>query len=79
MTFIGVNIQDKEEDALAYIAEYNVTYPNGPDLKGRITIDYGVGGIPVTFFIDKDGMISSRWVGAISQSLLKERIEELLR
>ena len=79
VTFIGVNIQDKEEDALAYIAEYNVTYPNGPDLKGRITIDYGVGGIPVTFFIDKDGMISSRWVGAISQSLLKERIEELLR
>ena len=79
VTFIGVDIQDKLEDGLDYVSEYHVTYPNGQDLDGRITIDYGVGGIPVTFFIDKDGMISSRWVGAISQSLLEERIEELLK
>ena len=79
VTFIGVDIQDKREDALAYIAEFDVTYPNGQDLDGRITIDYGVGGIPVTFFIDKEGMIDSRWVGAISESLLVARIEELLK
>ncbi len=78
VTFIGVDLQDTEAEALAYIEEFDITYPNGPDLDGRITIDYGVGGIPVTFFIDGEGMIISRWVGAINENMLVERIEELL-
>ena len=79
VTFLGVDIQDKEEDALAFVEEYDITYPNGRDLNGRITIDYGVSGIPITFFVDREGMIVSRWVGAISENLLVERVEELLR
>ena len=79
VTFLGVDIQDKEEDALAFVEEYDITYPNGRDLNGRITIDYGVSGIPIPFFVDREGMIVSRWVGAISENLLVERVEELLR
>ena len=79
VTFIGVDIQDKEDDALAYIEEFDITYPNGRDSNGRVTIDYGVGGIPVTFFVDREGMIVSRWVGAINEDLLVARIEELLK
>jgi cytochrome c biogenesis protein CcmG/thiol:disulfide interchange protein DsbE len=77
--FIGVNIQDRQADALAYISEFGITYPNGPDTSGKISIDYGVSGIPVTFFINSDGMVVSRWVGAISQRTLVSNIEELLR
>ena len=79
VTFIGVDIQDEEEAALAFIKEFDITYPNGRDLDGRITIDYGVGGIPVTFFVDREGMIVSRWVGAINENILVERVEGLLR
>lgn len=79
ITFIGVDIQDKEEDARAYVEEFDLTYPNGQDLDGRITIDYGVAGIPVTFFINSEGLIVSRWVGAINRNLLVARVEELLK
>lgn len=79
VTFIGVDIQDAEGDARAYIKEFGITYPNGPDIGGRITIDYGVSGIPVTFFVNREGRIVSRWVGAINEPLLVARIEELLR
>lgn len=79
VTFIGVDIQDTEADARAYIREFGITYPNGPDTGGRITIDYGVGGIPVTFFVNREGLIVSRWVGAISEAVLVNRIEDLLR
>jgi cytochrome c biogenesis protein CcmG/thiol:disulfide interchange protein DsbE len=44
VSFLGVDIQDKKEDALAYIREFGVTYPNGPDPTGEISIDYGVSG-----------------------------------
>jgi len=79
VTFIGVDIQDAEADARAYIKEFGITYPNGPDIGGRITIDYGVGGIPVTFFVNREGLIVSRWVGAINERILVSRIEDLLR
>ncbi|MBI4288586.1 MAG: TlpA family protein disulfide reductase [Chloroflexi bacterium] len=79
VTFIGVDIQDKESDALAYLKEFGITFPNGPDKSGKITIDYGVSGIPVTFFVNRDGQIVSRWVGAIGERLLTARIEELLK
>ena len=67
---VGVNIQDSEREALEYIGEFDVTYPNGPDSDGRITVDYGVVGLPVTFFVGRDGTVQGRWVGALPESRL---------
>ncbi|MBI4337469.1 MAG: TlpA family protein disulfide reductase [Chloroflexi bacterium] len=78
VVFVGVDIQDSESDARAYLREFNNTYPNGPDFSGKVTIDYGVVGIPVTFFVSKDGVIARRFVGAISEGQLTGWIEELL-
>ncbi|MDP2643314.1 MAG: TlpA disulfide reductase family protein [Desulfobacterales bacterium] len=77
VVFLGVDIQDRLEDALSYIREFNVTYPNGQDPTGEIAIDYGVSGLPVTFFISKKGEIIRRWVGAINQKELVGTIEEM--
>ena len=78
VVFIGVDIQDSERDALAYIREFDVTYPNGTDTKGRITVSYGVSGIPVTFFVDKKGIVVRRWVGALKHQQLIDWVNELL-
>ena len=79
VVFIGVDIQDELEDALAYLREFNVIYPNGPDPTGEISIDYGVSGLPVTFFVSKQGEITRRWVGAIEKRVLIDSIEEILK
>ena len=78
LIFIGVNIQDRKEDALNYIREFNITYPNGPDPTGEIAIDYGVSGLPVTFFVSRKGEVVRRWVGAIEKSVLISSIEEIM-
>jgi len=77
--FIGVDIQDRREDALSYIRQFGITYPNGPDPNGEIGIDYGVSGIPVTFFVSRKGEIIRRWVGAIEDNVLVDTIEEILK
>ncbi|MDP6647203.1 MAG: TlpA disulfide reductase family protein [Dehalococcoidales bacterium] len=77
--FIGVNTQDSEADAQTFITEFSITYPNGPDVDGKITIDYGVSGLPVTFFTNREGRITNLWVGAISEGLLIAHIEEILQ
>jgi cytochrome c biogenesis protein CcmG/thiol:disulfide interchange protein DsbE len=79
VVFLGVNIQDRREDALGYAREFHITYPNGPDPAGEITIDYGVSGIPVTFFISREGEVVRRWVGAIDRPVLTRSIEEIMR
>ena len=78
LIFLGVNIQDRKEDALNYIREFNITYPNGPDPTGEISIDYGVSGLPVTFFISSQGEVVRRRVGAVEKSVLISAIEEIM-
>ena len=77
--FIGANIEDSHEPAQRFLREFDVTYPNGPDEDGHITIDYGVVGIPVTFLVDEDGIVARRWVGAIDRGQLAAWIDELLQ
>jgi cytochrome c biogenesis protein CcmG/thiol:disulfide interchange protein DsbE len=76
--FIGANIQDSHEPARRFLEEFGVTYPNGLDEGGRISIDYGVVGIPVTFVVDNEGTVARRWVGEIDIDRLTTWIDELL-
>lgn len=78
VVFVGVNVWDAEGDARAFLREFGVTYPNGPDPTGGILIDYGVTGIPETYFIDRQGMLVRRWIGPLTDQQLRTLLEELL-
>ncbi len=75
---VGVDIQDTEEDALAYVNELGLSFPNGRDLDGKITVEYGVIGLPVTFFIGHDGVVEGRWVGALPEDRLEGWTQALI-
>ena len=77
VVLLGINVQDTLADADEYIKEFDVTFTNAIDKDGKIMVDYGVTGLPVTFFIDRDGIIIGRWVGSIGESSLKSRVEAL--
>ena len=78
VTFVGINVQDSEAAARDYIDDLGVTYPNGRDEDGTITVDYGVVGLPVTFFIGSGGIVERRWVGNIPESRVSSWVEDLL-
>jgi cytochrome c biogenesis protein CcmG/thiol:disulfide interchange protein DsbE len=75
---IGVDIQDREADAKAFIERFKLSFPNGQDPQGRISIDYGVYGVPETFFINREGKIHYKHVGALTKQMLQGKIEEML-
>jgi len=79
IVFMGINIQDKEVDALAFIKEFGITFPNGRDATGRIAVDYGVWGIPETFFIDTEGQITYKHVGSLGWPTIKAKMDEAQR
>ena len=79
VVFVGVNIQDKENDARHFLKEYGITYLNGRDATGRIAIDYGVWGIPETFFLDAQSRITYKHAGELREPIIAAKLEEALR
>jgi cytochrome c biogenesis protein CcmG/thiol:disulfide interchange protein DsbE len=76
MVFIGVALQDTDQNSLEFLKEFNVTYPNGKDASGKIGVDYGTWGIPESFFIDPQGRITYKHVGGIRAALVIAKLEE---
>ena len=76
VVFLGINIQDEEEPARAFLQEFGITYPNGRDRGARIAIEYGVWGLPETFFIDREGRITYKHVGALGWQTIATKLEE---
>jgi cytochrome c biogenesis protein CcmG/thiol:disulfide interchange protein DsbE len=79
IVFLGVNIQDTDAGAQRFIEEFGITYPNGRDPQSRIAIDYGVYGIPETFFIDREGRITYKHIGALGGETLGRKLVEASR
>ncbi|MCB0063734.1 MAG: TlpA family protein disulfide reductase [Caldilineaceae bacterium] len=65
VVFLGLDYLDQEPAAKAYLEEYRVSYPNGPDLQSKAARDYGIKGVPETFFIDPEGRIAYMVIGPI--------------
>ena len=92
VVFLGVNIKDAESDARRFVEEFDITYPIVRDLEQSLTRDFGVKGLPETFFVDHRwtfiGVISGAKtgdqqgtviLGAISEEELVSKVEVLIR
>jgi thiol-disulfide isomerase/thioredoxin len=55
--FLGINVLDEEKSAKDIINILNISYTNLKDSSGEVANNYGVVGLPVTIFIDKEGRI----------------------
>jgi len=76
--FIGLAYLDQEHAARAFLDEFKITYPNGPDLQSAAARRYRITGVPETFFIDPDGAIVSIAIGPItSPSDLQQRLDAI--
>lgn len=78
VAFIGINHQDRREDALDLLAETGVTYPIGYDPAGDVARAYGLFGMPTTVFISAGGEILARRTGELDADELERTIEDLL-
>ena len=75
---VGVDIQDTNEAAQKFIRDLSLTFPNARDISGKVSIDYGVYGVPETFFIDRRGRIRGKHVGAVTDAVFRTTVETLL-
>jgi cytochrome c biogenesis protein CcmG/thiol:disulfide interchange protein DsbE len=77
-TFVGVNVEDQDPDAHAFLSKYGITYPNGSGNAGPISIQYGMRGVPETYFIATDGRLVRKW-NTLMAADLEQFLGELQR
>jgi cytochrome c biogenesis protein CcmG/thiol:disulfide interchange protein DsbE len=68
VVFVGIDVKDFRGDARAFLARYNVSYPNVYDGKGSTVGRYGVTGFPETYFIDAAGKVRHRIAGPVDDA-----------
>lgn len=58
VVFLGVAWTDTDKKSLEYLEKFDVTYPNGPDLGTRIYQAFRASGVPETYVMDRDGILT---------------------
>lgn len=77
VAFLGVDILDGREDALAFVEDYGIPYPSVRDASGTVAEDFEVNGVPETIFIDAEGRVVGKHIGQISGDDLEQLVAEL--
>jgi cytochrome c biogenesis protein CcmG/thiol:disulfide interchange protein DsbE len=77
VVFLGINIQDLRPDALAFSREFDTPYVSVRDRGNRTYEDYGLTGVPESYFLDATGRIVIHIPGPVSRRTLEQAIAEL--
>ena len=80
LVMIGIAIQDSPKNAKAFARHFGKTYLLGlDDDAGNIALDYGIYGVPETFFIDQEGNIFHKTIGMVTKQLMEQKFKPFLQ
>lgn len=77
LVVLAVNRNELPEAIARFAPKVDVTFPLIANVSGDIGDRYAVTSLPVTYFINRDGTINARHIGALNEQLLAERLEAL--
>jgi cytochrome c biogenesis protein CcmG/thiol:disulfide interchange protein DsbE len=78
VVFLGIAYTDTERNALAFIQQAGTTYPNGLDIRTRISARYHIQGVPETFIIDREGNVVEFVMAPLTEAELSARLDRVL-
>ncbi len=67
------------EDTKKFLNQFGLTFPNAPDPMGRVSVDYGVYGVPETYVIDQAGVIRLKHIGPVTRETVEKKIAPLVK
>ena len=78
LRIVGVVYQDTPANAREWLKERGGSWTNILDPSSRLSIEYGLFGVPETFFIDRRGLVRYKHIGPIKADDLAKWITMLL-
>lgn len=74
---LAVNLQEDRGPALAFMNELRITFPGLLDPQGTVKKMYNVFTQPVSFFIDREGVIRDRKFGFLLEEEFREKMRKI--
>lgn len=80
VVFLGVDYVDTEPGAFSYLAKFDISYPNGPDMGSSISQIFNrKPGVPETYFIDPQGKLAYIQIGPFGSVQEIQSVIEAIR
>ena len=77
--FLGVLYNDFPAPAISWIREMGgQQYPSVNDFTAHTSIDYGLYGVPETYFIDGSGRVAYKQTGPVTDAILTRIVDSLI-
>ena len=76
---VGLNQQDRRSEANAFIRRHKLAFPHVRDQERQVADDWGLSGLPETFFITSAGKVAAHVVGAIDRSQFAAGLDAAIR
>lgn len=66
---LGINYRDTKSNAETFLKKMGAfPYASGVDPEARTGVDFGVFGLPETFFVDAKGIVRARHIGPLTET-----------
>ncbi|MFP4345038.1 MAG: TlpA family protein disulfide reductase [Anaerolineales bacterium] len=75
---LGINAGEEQGTVENFVADYDITFPVAIDSTQQVMGEYGVTGLPSSFFVDREGRILGYWPGVLTFDMLEERLTPIL-
>lgn len=77
-TVVGINVQDNQGDAVAFLRSHPTTYPQLRSVGDERSAAFGSTGVPENFLVDPEGRLALIWRGPVDDDFLRQRVMPLI-
>ncbi|PLR84579.1 thiol-disulfide oxidoreductase [Bacillus canaveralius] len=74
---LAVNVGESKLAVNKFVEKYNLDFPNVIDEDGQVQSAYGINPLPATFLIDAEGTVIKYHTGELTESMVKNFMEQI--
>ena len=78
LVILAINVRQDQSTVQAFIKDLGISYDVLLDETGEVARAYGVSGLPISFFIGRDGTLQTRILGESTPEVFETIVQELL-
>ena len=79
LVVLAINMGDSPQAVEQFLQEHNLSLPVLLDTKKVVAPKYGIKYIPTTFFIDKNGIVQEKIIGAFpNKEAIENRLDKIM-
>jgi cytochrome c biogenesis protein CcmG/thiol:disulfide interchange protein DsbE len=78
VTVVGINVEDNEGDARAFLSEFQPSYPELRSRGAERSEAFGATGVPENYLVDPHGRLALPIVGPVDEEILTREVVPLI-